>query len=553
MTPERPPRILLVDDVPANLSVLAAALEPEGYEILVADSGPSAIAVAGRALPDLILLDIVMPGPDGLETCRRLQQDPAMRETPVIFLTARGDTASMVAAFQAGGVDYVIKPFQIEEVLIRVRTHLRLSRLTLELREKNHVLEQRTAELMAEMERRRQAETALRSADQTLAAFADLEASRSNLAGLIGQSPHVRRILEDIRRLHAFPQTSVLITGPSGTGKELVARALHFESSRARAPFVPVNCSAIPAELAESTFFGHVRGSFTGATADRKGCFELAHGGTLFLDEIGDMPMALQAKLLRVLEEGFVTPVGATQPRRVDARIIAATNADLESRIAAGTFRQDLYFRIARFTMATPPLRDRREDIRQLAQHFLGLFAAEFGIRAPSLLPESLAALQAHDYPGNVRELRNLIERALIRSGGQPIEPGHLGLIAPVLLMPAVSALSILPEAPPSGVVATVKAQPSPDETTKDERSAFVQTLPLNLAEAEELLIQRALHETHGNIADAARRLGVHRSRIYRKLAQESGGPGVRSDSPEPSEPADLREPGAAPVAPGNP
>lgn len=363
----------------------------------------------------------------------------------------------------------------------------------------------------------------------------------------------MRRILEDIRRLHAFPQTSVLITGPSGTGKELVARALHFESARARAPFVPVNCSAIPSELAESTFFGHVRGSFTGATADRKGCFELAHGGTLFLDEIGDMPMALQVKLLRVLEEGFVTPVGATQPRRVDARIIAATNADLETRIAAGTFRQDLYFRIARFTLATPPLRDRREDIRQLAQHFLGLLAAEFGIRAPSLLPESLAALQAHDYPGNVRELRNLIERALIRSGGQPIEPGHLGLVPPAAPAAAVTLPPGLHETPPSRetIPAPAQAHGSHHETSLDERSALVRTLPLNLAEAEDLLIQRALNESHGNIADAARRLGVHRSRIYRKLAQEPGGAGIRPDLPGFPEPADPCGPEEVPVAPG--
>jgi len=251
-------------------------------------------------------------------------------------------------------VDYVVKPFQIEEVLNRVATHLRISRLTRELREKNHALEARTLELTAEIERRREAETALQIADNKLSAFSDVEAARGSLAGLVGSSGQLKRITGEIRRLLQFPNTSVLITGESGTGKELVARAIHFGSARARAPFVPVNCVAIPAELAESILFGHVKGSFTGALADRKGCFELADGGTMFLDEVGDMPPGLQAKLLRVLEDGWVTPVGATEPRKVDVRVIAATNADLAARIAAGSFREDLYFRLARYPIGTP-------------------------------------------------------------------------------------------------------------------------------------------------------------------------------------------------------
>jgi len=259
-----------------------------------------------------------------------------------------------------------------------------------------------------------------------------------------------------------------------------------------------------------------VRGAFTGATTDRKGCFELAHGGTLFLDEIGDMPLPLQAKLLRVLEEGCVTPVGSHQPRRIDTRVIAATNARLESRIAEGAFRQDLFFRIARYTIATPPLRDRLEDIPHLATHFLRLFAAEFGVKAASLTPDGLRALGHHDYPGNVRELRNLIERALIRSGGQPIQPHHLDL-------PSLAATPTATTIPPTS---TPSQLPSPG------KSALVQSLPLNLAEAEELLIQRALQETGGNIADAARRLGIHRTRIYRKLAQESDEPKSPPSSP---------------------
>jgi DNA-binding NtrC family response regulator len=488
-------KILLVDDVPANLAVLTAALEPEGYEILAAPNGTTALKVAAKARPDLILLDIMMPAPDGLETCRRLKQDAATREIPVIFITARAEMECVVEGFRVGGVDYVTKPFQTDEVLSRVATHLRLSRLTRELIEKNQALEARTAELTAEITKRRQVETALRVAGDKLTAFSDLEASRGSLAGLIGVSPGIQKIAGEIRRLHSFGQTSVLITGESGTGKELIARAIHFDSSRAKAPFVPVNCVAIPAELAESMLFGHVKGSFTGALADRKGCFELANGGTLFLDEIGDMPVTLQVKLLRVLEDGCVLPVGAVEPVKVDVRIIAATNAELDTRIAAGTFRHDLYFRLARYVLHTPPLRERIDDVPLLAAHFLQLFAAEMGLKPPALNREAQAGLQAYHFPGNVRELRNIIERALIESGGGPIQPEHLHLL------PAPAADSAAPAS-----AAPFVASPA---------------LPLNLAAAEDALIQRALDETGGNIAEAARKLGVHRTRIYRKLAQE--------------------------------
>ncbi|HZI33935.1 MAG TPA: sigma-54 dependent transcriptional regulator, partial [Candidatus Binatia bacterium] len=285
------------------------------------------------------------------------------------------------------------------------------------------------------------------------------------------------------------------ITGESGTGKELVARAVHFDSTRAKAPFVPVNCVAIPAELAESILFGHVKGSFTGATVDRKGCFELADGGTLFLDEIGDMPATLQVKLLRVLEDGCVMPVGAAEPKQVDVRVIAATNADLAARIAAGTFRQDLFFRLARYTVTTPPLRERLDDVPPLAAHFLKVFSTEMGRPSPGLSRAAAASLQGYHFPGNIRELKNIIERALISSGGETILPEHLHLLQS----------------------ASTTSLPDNHNTKKH----LADNLPLNLAEAEDVLIQRALDETGGNIAEAARLLGVHRTRIYRKLAQE--------------------------------
>jgi transcriptional regulator with GAF, ATPase, and Fis domain len=241
-------------------------------------------------------------------------------------------------------------------------------------------------------------------------------------------------------------------------------------------------------------FFGHMKGAFTGATADRKGYFELADGGTLFLDEIGDMPASLQAKLLRVLEDGEVTPVGATQSRRVDVRVLAATNADLAAKIATGEFRQDLYFRLARYAVETPPLRERPEDLAVLAAHFLQLFASEMGRTAPQLTPEALALLEAYSFPGNVRELKNVIERALILSGGKAIRPEHLQLLAST------------PR--PEGA----KAAPSFTD------------LPLNLEEAEQALIQRALQQTGGNVAEAARLLGVNRSRIYRRFGAAEAG-----------------------------
>jgi len=488
-------KLLLVDDVPANLAVLTAALEPEGYEILVAADGPTAVKLASKAGPGLILLDIMMPGVDGLETCRLLKQEPTTRDIPVIFLTARGETQSVVSGFHAGGVDYIVKPFQTEEAATRVATHLKVGRLTRELQENNAALLARTKELLGEIERRQQVETALKKADDKLAAFSDLEASRGNLARLIGASKPIQKLTEEIRRLHLFTNTSVLIVGESGTGKELVARAIHFGSTRSKAPFVPVNCVAIPAELAESILFGHVKGAFTGATIDRKGCFELANGGTLFLDEIGDMPGSLQVKLLRVLEDGFVTPVGASAPVKVDVRILAATNANLDSRIASGSFRPDLYFRLARYTLSTPPLRERIEDTPFLAAHFLRLFAGEMGIKEPAVSQAAIEVLKNYDFPGNVRELKNICERALIESGGQTIQPEHLHLLNR-------SASVALP-------------------SSRKAKSEFVSSLPINLAEAEDLLIQRALQETDGNIADAARLLGVHRTRIYRKLAQE--------------------------------
>ena len=336
--------ILIVDDIPENLNLLCQTLESKGYNIIAATSGESALQIAARTQPDLILLDIIMPGLDGFETCHRLKADKATADIPVIFITAKKEVESVLEGLRAGGVDYITKPFEEELVLLRVHNHLELHLLTQELIKKNRELEQEIAtRKQAEVERDL-AEDARQAADEKLSLISQREAERWGIEGFVGKSQTIAKILEDIRRLQTTGTTSVLITGESGTGKELIARAIHFGGPKKKGPFIPVNCSAIPEDLAESSFFGHVRGAFTGATTDRKGYFELADGGTLFLDEIGEMPLQLQVKLLRVLEDGSILPLGGTTEKRVNVRILAATNADLQAKIAAGEFREDLYF-----------------------------------------------------------------------------------------------------------------------------------------------------------------------------------------------------------------
>src|SRR5258706_4875876 len=285
------PTVLLVDDNPANLDLLTRVLEPQGYRILVAQSGEAAIALARRALPDLVLLDIMLPGMDGYETCRGWKSQAETGGAPVVFISARNDTWSLVEGFAAGGVDYVIKPFQAEEVLSRVDTHLRLSRLAKELANRNEELERQTAELTAanarlreEIERRERVEEELKTGGEEISVLSSREAERWGVEGFIGKSKTIGRILHDVRRLQNFSTVNVLINGESGTGKELVARAIHTGSARGKGPFIAVNCVAIPEDLAESMFFGHMKGAFTGAMMDRRGGFVLAHEGGLFLD-----------------------------------------------------------------------------------------------------------------------------------------------------------------------------------------------------------------------------------------------------------------------------
>jgi DNA-binding NtrC family response regulator len=482
-------QILIVDDVPQNLDLLADLLEPEGYQLLVASSGQEALKVARLARPSLILLDVVMPDLGGFEVCRQLKADAATAAIAVIFTTARDDERSVVEGFRAGGIDYIAKPLRRDEVLARVRTHLAVHRLTQDLRGQATALGEANEALRREIARRQDAESAFDAADGRLSLLSERESMRWDADGLVGSSPTMLAILESLKRVRDFATTTVLITGESGTGKELVARAIHSESSRARHSFVPVNCSAVPGDLMESLFFGHKRGAFTGADRDRKGYFDLARGGTLFLDEVGDMPLPLQAKLLRVLESGAFLPLGGDRELKADVRIVAATNVDLEQRIRDGRFRQDLYYRLARFTVRTPPLRERRDDIPLLARHFLRVFSLEMTRAPPVLGAAALHALERYDFPGNVRELKNIIERALINCDAPQICPDHLAL----------------PE----------KGPPRSAERASPPSFGDV---PLNLQAAERFLIERALGACKGNVAVAARMLGVPRMRIYRRL-----------------------------------
>jgi len=446
------PRILVVDDEPGVRDALRQVLDYEGHEVRVAASGGEALTIYPEFKPHLVFLDVKMGGLDGLETLARLR---ALDErAQVVMISGHGTVATAVQATQRGAFDFLEKPLDTDRLLVTVRNALGRS------------------ELLEENERLREAVDAQ---------FA-----------IVGQSSALRHVLATIEKVGPTP-ARVLITGENGTGKELVARAIHDRSTRG-GPFIEVNCAAIPSELIESELFGHMKGSFTGAVQDRAGKFEQADTGTLFLDEIGDMSLAAQAKVLRVLETGIVTRIGGNKTIAVDVRVLAATNKRLDQEIAEGRFREDLYYRLNVVPIQVPALRDRAEDIPLLVEYFTQRLGGHAGVPGRRFSPEAVHALQQRPWPGNVRELRNAVERLLILAQGKEVTSADVGR-----LLTAVYRA----------------ASPLPAGGANDARAGSFEEFK---SEAERNFLLAKLREYHWNVAETARALDMPRSNLYKKI-----------------------------------
>ena len=439
--------ILIVDDEAGVRSSLAAVLRDEGYAVDTAESGEACLERTTRETPDVILLDIWLPGLDGLATLERLRERRVDAE--VIMISGHASVEAAVRATKLGAFDFIEKPLSIDKTVLAVRNALRQRRLEVENRQ-----------LRARVDRR---------------------------LVIVGASLSMEQLRDHVA-MAAPSNGRVLISGENGTGKELVARQIHALSHRHGGPFVEVNCAAIPEELIESELFGHARGAFTGAVADRRGKFEIASGGTLFLDEVGDMSIKTQAKVLRALQEQVVEPVGGQQSVKVDVRVIAATNKELATEIRHARFREDLYFRLNVIPIFVPPLRERGEDVIRLAQHFVAEFSREYGRRPKNLSAAAMDILRAYRWPGNVRELRNTIERLMIMVPGEVIEPADLAFLD-------VGAA-------PAKPIAEDKVGPLFEARDAWERN----------------YILTALAAFDGNISKTADALAVERSNLYKKM-----------------------------------
>jgi two-component system nitrogen regulation response regulator NtrX len=442
-------RILVVDDEKGIRQALGQLLEYEGYEVKTAGNAVDAITEYERFRPQLVFMDVKMAGIDGLEALKRLKQSDA--NAVVVMISGHGTIQTAVEATQLGAYDFLEKPLDTDRILVTLRNALE----HLSLSEENTRLKQ-TIESRYEM---------------------------------VGRSYAIKALLDKIEKVAPSP-ARVLITGENGTGKELVARAIHRLSPRADGPFVEVNCAAIPSELIESELFGHMKGSFTGAVQDRAGKFELANHGTLFLDEIGDMSLAAQAKVLRVLEDGVVTRIGGSKPTAVDVRVIAATNKDLEHEIAEGKFREDLYYRLNVVPVTVPPLRDRREDIPQLVAHFADRLTRNEGVPPRGMADDAVQRLSEYDWPGNVRELRNTVERLLILASGPRITAADVERLVGKRAAEQTSLGSLV------------------DCRTFEEFKDA----------AERAFLLAKLREANWNVSETARLLDMPRSNLYKKI-----------------------------------
>jgi two-component system nitrogen regulation response regulator NtrX len=456
--------ILIVDDEPGVRSSLSGVLRDEGYQVEAVASGEACLDRLTRGPVDLIVLDVWLPGMDGLATLARLRERHV--DSQVVLISGHGNIESAVRAIKLGAFDFVEKPLSLDKTVLVVRNALRQRRLE----------------------------------DENRALRARVDRSLS----MVGESVAMRQLREQVA-MAAPTNGRVLIYGENGTGKELVARTIHALSRRRNAAFVELNCAAIPEELIESELFGHVRGAFTGAVADRRGKFEVADGGTIFLDEIGDMSLKTQAKVLRVLQEKTMEAVGGTTRIKVDARVIAATNKDLQAEIRAGNFREDLYFRLNVVPIFVPPLRDRQEDVLLLSDHFMAEFAREYGRRLKHFSPAAISAVKRYGWPGNVRELRNVIERLMIMVPGDEITAEDLGFLD-----------RAAPEPIPADAVAEERL------TLHEARDRF-----------ERDLILRTLGEQQGNMSRTADVLGVERSNLYRKMRAFGLAPARRTEAEE--------------------